>query len=61
MDKLSDKSKSRTGRWECHFCHKVYPNTMLWCPQCNIARQHSRNVERYQKLLIKGRRRKKRV
>lgn len=55
MDKLTDKSKAKTGRWECHFCHRVYPNTLLYCSACNIARQHTINVERYRKYLAKKR------
>lgn len=40
-----EKKKSReVYSWECHFCHKIYPNTLCFCPQCNIARQHSKNV-----------------
>ena len=29
------------SKWECYKCGKVYPNTLLYCPKCNIARKHS--------------------
>jgi len=30
--------------WECFLCHECYPNTLLFCPNCNIARKHSHNL-----------------
>ena len=33
------------GTWVCFFCNRKYPNTLLYCPKCNIARKHSRNLQ----------------
>ena len=30
--------------WECVLCRTEYPNTLLYCPKCEVARKHSENV-----------------
>lgn len=43
---MTENSLVKTGQWTCHKCGCLYPNTMLYCPKCNIARKHSKNMWR---------------
>jgi hypothetical protein len=35
----------RRGYWNCFLCETEYPNTLLYCQKCNIARKHSFTLE----------------
>lgn len=30
--------------WACFYCGSLYPNTLLFCPKCSIAKKHSNNL-----------------
>lgn len=44
--------------WKCFLCHTEYPNTLRYCPSCNIAKKHSDNL--YKTALKKEKEREKR-
>jgi len=58
---MKDESKVRTGVWICWFCKRTYPNTMIYCPKCNIARKHSINVEEFKARVKKNVKRRLKV
>jgi len=31
--------------WECFKCKSKHPNTLRYCPHCNIAKIHSDNLQ----------------
>lgn len=53
------RTEIRNGEysWICFKCHQEYPNTLLFCPHCHIARKHSHNL--YETKKIKKQRKKK--
>lgn len=44
---MSTNNRPRT--WVCFLCGSKYPNTLLYCPKCDIARKHSFTLESKQK------------
>ena len=30
--------------WTCFLCQSEHPNTLCYCPKCNIAKLHSNNL-----------------
>ena len=43
---INNNNGNRPPRtWKCFKCHTEYPNTLLYCPDCNIARKHSFTLE----------------
>ena len=32
--------------WECFLCERKHPNTLRYCPFCNIAKIHSDNLRK---------------
>lgn len=32
--------------WECFLCERKHPNTLRYCPYCNIAKTHSDNLRK---------------
>lgn len=34
----------KESNWQCFQCEKLYPNTLRYCPTCNIAKKHSDNL-----------------
>ena len=42
MNETKNSNGERT--WSCFLCNTEYPNTLLYCPKCKIARLHSNNL-----------------
>lgn len=40
----SNEIKYPIRKWKCFKCHSLYPNTLLYCPKCDIARKHSNRL-----------------
>ena len=40
------KTKQKNGErvWKCFLCGHTYPNTLRYCPSCEIAKIHSDNL-----------------
>lgn len=36
----------RNGTWHCFHCGKEYPNTLLYCKECDATRKHTENLRR---------------
>lgn len=37
--------EKKESNWQCFQCEKIYPNTLRYCPSCNIAKKHSDNLK----------------
>jgi len=42
--KYRTKAYKHEKTWSCFYCFAQYPNTLLFCPKCNIAKKHSDNL-----------------
>jgi len=42
--KFKENLNGNDRSWICFFCKTKHPNTLCWCPECNIARKHSNNL-----------------
>lgn len=43
---MFEKPKERSYTWTCFLCEKEYPNTLRYCPHCDIAKKHSDNLRK---------------